>query len=40
VATETLLSHEEEDLQVSFRPLGQHRLKDFDRPVWLLSGQA
>jgi len=34
-ATETLLADEEEDLQVSFRPLGQHRLKDLDRPVSL-----
>jgi YVTN family beta-propeller protein len=34
-ATETLLEDEEEDLQISFRPLGQHRLKDLDRPVSL-----
>jgi YVTN family beta-propeller protein len=34
-ATETLLADEEEDLQATFRPLGQHRLKDLDRPVSL-----
>ena len=34
-ATETLLADEEEDLHVNFRPLGQHRLKDLDRPVSL-----
>jgi YVTN family beta-propeller protein len=36
-ATETLLEDEEEDLQVSFRSLGQHRLKDLDRPVSLFQ---
>src|SRR5829696_5849308 len=39
-ATETLLADEEEDLQVSFRPLGQHRLKDLDRPVWLYQVES
>ena len=32
-ATETLLEDEEEDLQLSFRSLGQFQLKDLDRPV-------
>ena len=36
-ATETLLADEEEDLQTTFRPLGQHRLKDLDRPVSLFQ---
>ena len=39
-ATETLLADEEEDLQVNFRALGQHRLKDLDRPVWLYQAGA
>jgi YVTN family beta-propeller protein len=39
-ATETLLADEEEDLQISFRPLGQHRLKDLDRPVSLYQASA
>ena len=34
-ATETLLADEEEDLQATLRSLGQHRLKDLDRPVSL-----
>ena len=34
-AAETLLQDEEEDLQISLSPLGQHRLKDLDRPVSL-----
>jgi YVTN family beta-propeller protein len=32
-ATQTLLEDEEEDLHVSFRDLGEQRLKDLDRPV-------
>lgn len=34
-ATQTLLEDEEEDLPVSFRDLGEQRLKDLDRPVRL-----
>ena len=32
-AAQTLLEDEEEDLDISLRDLGEHRLKDFDRPV-------
>jgi YVTN family beta-propeller protein len=39
-ATETLLADEEEDLHVTFRALGQHRLKDLDRPVSLYQAGA
>ncbi len=39
-ATETLLEDEEEDLQINFRALGQHRLKDLDRPVSLYQAGA
>src|SRR5215208_3202954 len=34
-ATQTLLEDEEEDLRVFLRDLGEHRLKDLDRPVRL-----
>jgi YVTN family beta-propeller protein len=34
-ATQTLLEDEEEDLEISLRDLGEHLLKDFDRPVRL-----
>ena len=39
-ATETLLADEEHDLEIEFRPLGQHRLKDLDRPVTLYQVAA
>ena len=39
-AAETLLQDEEEDLQISLRPLGQHPLKDLDRPVSLYQVEA
>jgi len=39
-ATETLLADEEEDLEINFRPLGSHRLKDLDRPVSLYQAGA
>ena len=39
-ATQTLLEDEEEDLEISLRDLGEHRLKDFDRPVRLYQAGA
>ena len=39
-ATQTLLEYEEEELEVSLRDLGEHRLKDFDRPVRLYQAGA
>src|SRR5438105_9387176 len=39
-ATQTLLEDEEEDLHVSFRDLGEQRLKDLDRPVRLYQVAA
>jgi YVTN family beta-propeller protein len=39
-ATQTLLEDEEEDLEITLRDLGEHRLKDFDRPVRLYQAGA
>jgi YVTN family beta-propeller protein len=39
-ATQTLLEDEEEDLGISLRDLGEHRLKDLDRPVRLYQATA
>ena len=39
-ATQTLLEDEEEDLHVSLQDLGEHRLKDLDRPVRLYQAGA
>ena len=39
-ATQTLLEDEEEDLGISLRDLGDHRLKDLDRPVRLYQAVA
>ncbi len=39
-ATQTLLEDEEEDIGISFRDVGEHLLKDFDRPVRLYQASA
>jgi YVTN family beta-propeller protein len=39
-ATHTLVVDEEEELHVSFRDLGEQRLKDLDRPVRLFQADA
>jgi YVTN family beta-propeller protein len=39
-ATQTLLEDEEEDIGISFRDIGEHRLKDLDRPVRLYQAKA
>jgi class 3 adenylate cyclase len=39
-ATQTLLEDDEEDLGVSLQDLGEHRLKDLDRPVRLYQAAA
>ena len=39
-ATQTLLEDEEEDLDLALTDLGEHRLKDFDRPVRLYQARA
>jgi YVTN family beta-propeller protein len=39
-ATQTLLEDEEEDLHVFLQDLGEHRLKDLDRPVRLYQATA
>ena len=39
-ATLTLLEDEEEDLHIFLRDLGEHRLKDLDRPVQLYEAVA
>jgi YVTN family beta-propeller protein len=39
-ATHTLLEDEEEDIAITFRPLGEHRLKDLARPVSLYQTGA
>src|SRR5436305_686856 len=39
-ATQTLLEDEEEDLGIALRDLGEHRLKDLDRPVRLYQATA
>jgi YVTN family beta-propeller protein len=39
-ATQTLLEDEEEDLDIFLRDLGEHRLKDLDRPVRLYQADT
>ncbi len=39
-ATQTLLEDEEEDLNIVLRDLGEHRLKDLDRPVRVYQAEA
>lgn len=39
-ATQTLLEDDEEDLGISLQDLGEHRLKDLDRPVRLYQASA
>lgn len=39
-ATQTLLEDEEEELEISLGDLGEHRLKDLDRPVRLYQVEA
>ena len=39
-ATQTLLEDEEEDLRIALRDLGEHPLKDLDRPVRLYQADA
>jgi len=39
-ATQTLLEDEEEDLDLFLRDLGEHRLKDLDRPVRLYQART